>query len=436
MPAAHLTLREEDVVRLALEFLQNRQLHISQLSVERETGVINGEYSDDVVFLRQLVLDGQWDDVLEFIQPLEALPSFDMRRFKYAVLRHKYVELLCIKNEAGLAGAMGLSTGMDSAVDEVVKVMKELEKYAPCKDEYSQLCLLLTLPRLTDHLQYRDWNPSNARVQCFQEVFPLVEKFLPGEKKPPDANPPSKCAKNDRLVQLLIKGVLYESCVAYCQGKATGSQEPRSQEMNFGRLLDGSAGFSDSDLSLLSWLQSIPPDTFAVPFEQRALNVDVERLERPSLETSWTEHMLVTPIKPKMFPHSAMPLSRPRSAADMMTRSLLPGLPLSSAGLGRVSSALMTLSTGDIGLGAGLAARDAMSRSSFASFHLTGHKNNKLMNTSVDRLFETDTDVFLSSSFGDYPLLPAIQVRHQEKQGRTASHILGHPSGGSYRSAL
>lgn len=62
-----------------------------------------------------------------------------------------------------------------------------------------------------------------------QEVFPLVEKFLPGEKKPPDANPPSKCAKNDRLVQLLIKGVLYESCVAYCQGKATGSQEPRSQ---------------------------------------------------------------------------------------------------------------------------------------------------------------------------------------------------------------
>ncbi|XP_052132902.1 WD repeat-containing protein 47-like [Frankliniella occidentalis] len=229
MPAAHLTLREEDVVRLTLEFLQNRSLHISQLSVERETGVINGEYSDDVVFLRQLVLDGQWDDVLEFIQPLEALPSFDMRRFKYAVLRHKYVELLCIKNEAGLHGAMGAACGMDSAVDEVVKVMKELEKYAPSKEEYSQLCLLLTLPRLTDHLAYRDWNPSNARVQCFQEVFPLVEKFLPGEKKPPDVNSPSKCARHDRLVQLLIKGVLYESCVAYCQGKATGSPEERSQ---------------------------------------------------------------------------------------------------------------------------------------------------------------------------------------------------------------
>lgn len=87
MPAAHLTLREEDVVRLTLEFLHSRDLHISQLSLERETGVINGQYSDDVLFLRQLILDGQWDDVLEFIQPLETLPDFDMRRFTYSILR-------------------------------------------------------------------------------------------------------------------------------------------------------------------------------------------------------------------------------------------------------------------------------------------------------------------------------------------------------------
>lgn len=96
--------------------------------------------------------------------------------------------------------------------------------------------------------------------------------------------------------------------------------------MTFSKLLDGSVGFSDSDLSLLSWLQSIPSETFSVPFEQKTLNVDVERLERPSLETSWTEHMLITPIKPKTFPHSVMPFTRPRSAADIMTRSLLPTL--------------------------------------------------------------------------------------------------------------
>lgn len=110
---ARLHLREDDVVRLILEFICSRQYHISQLSLERESGVINGVYSDDVLFLRQLILDGQWDDVSEFIQPLEGLASFDSRHFHYIVLRQKYIELLCIKSEAGLVA------NVDTAVDEV-----------------------------------------------------------------------------------------------------------------------------------------------------------------------------------------------------------------------------------------------------------------------------------------------------------------------------
>lgn len=222
MPAAHLTLREEDVVRLTLEFLHSRDLHISQVSLERETGVINGQYSDDVLFLRQLILDGQWDDVMEFIQPLEALPDFDMRKFTYSILRHKYVELLCIKSEANVISGTTTNGNVDNAVEEVVKVLNDLEKFAPSQEEYKSLCLLLTLPRLTDHFQYKDWNPSNARVQCFREIHPLVEKFLPNDRKNPEV-PTS--AKNDRLIQLIIKGILYESCVNYCQAKATGSKE-------------------------------------------------------------------------------------------------------------------------------------------------------------------------------------------------------------------
>lgn len=333
---SRLALREEDIIRISLEFLYNRELHISQLSLERETGVINGVYSDDVLFLRQLVLDGQWDDVLEFIQPLEAIGSFDMKLFKYTILRHKYIELLCIKSEAGGITIGGQST-VEGAVEEVVQVLTLLEKFAASKEEYSGLCLLLTLPRLTDHLSYKDWNPSKARVQCFKEVFPLVEKFLPGDKKP---STPSASAKNDRLIQLVIKGLLYESCVSYCQAKATGgasasatasvtngsttSVNDTKNEISFCKVLDNNNGFTDSDLSLLSWLQSIPTDVFSVPFEQKTLNVDVERLSKPDLEASWTEHMLMTPIKPKIFPHSVMPFTRPRSAADIMTRSLMP----------------------------------------------------------------------------------------------------------------
>lgn len=206
--------------------------------------------------------------------------------------------------------------------------------------------------------------------------------------------------------------------MSYCQTKATGTKESEVQEMNFSRLLDGSVGFSDSDLSLLSWLQSIPPETFSVPFEQKTLNVDVERLERPSLETSWTEHMLVTPIKPKTFPHSAMPFTRPRSAADIMTRSLMPvldGLP--NALTYSCNPGSMALSTGDINT------NSPMSRSSFASFHLTGMKTNKLMNSSVDRLFENDGEVFLSNSYADFQQLPSIQEQASTPKISTTQNV-------------
>lgn len=54
----------------------------------------------------------------------------------------------------------------------------------------------------------------------------------------------------------------------------------------------------------------------------------------------------------------------------------------------------------------------AMSRSSFASFHLTGIKpsSGKLMTSSVDRLFENESDVFISSNYNEFN-----QVRPPER---------------------
>ena len=80
-------VREQDVFKLVLDFLESRSLYMSMRSVERESGIVNGLYSDDALFLRQLILDGQWDDVLEFIQPLESIESFDAKKFRYLVLR-------------------------------------------------------------------------------------------------------------------------------------------------------------------------------------------------------------------------------------------------------------------------------------------------------------------------------------------------------------
>eukprot|EP00092_Neocalanus_flemingeri_P034667 GFUD01037715.1.p1 GENE.GFUD01037715.1~~GFUD01037715.1.p1 ORF type:complete len:790 (-),score=138.70 GFUD01037715.1:532-2901(-) len=374
----HLVLREEDVVKLACEFMENRDMTISQISLERESGVINGDLSDDIIFLRQLILDGQWEDCLEFIQPLAQLQTFDYNLFQFLILKHKFVELLCIKSEIPIANT-------ESAVDEVVKVLKEIEDVSPSKEEYSNLCLLLTLNKLNDHPEYKNWNPVKARCNCFKLILPLVKDLLAGEKK--ESVPSSLVASNDRLLQLIIKGILYESCVDYCQQKATASKNSNSIE--FTNILSQSE-FNDSDLSLLSWLQSLPPDTFSCPFEQRSLNVDVERIQKPLLETSWTEHMLVTPIRSNIFPHSAMPHNKPKST-DIMTKSL--SLLLSKSD--NTGSLLMS--------------------KSLASFHLTGKK---LMDTSVDHLFKNGEDVFTAppgQSDGENPR-PVTTPDHLDKQ--------------------
>lgn len=311
---------ETDVVRLVSEFLHNRDLNISMLSVERETGIINGEFSDDMLFLRQLILDGQWDDVIDFIQPLSSIETFNYTKFQYIIMKHKYLELLCIKSEPSVM------QNYDFTVEEVVKCLNSLESLCVSKEDYNNLCLLLTIPKISDHPEYQNWNPSNARVKCFRDVTPLVEKYLtPMDQSKKNA----KTAEDDRLLQLVLKGMLYESCVEYCQQRATSSEA--CDEMTFPALLTNS-GFSDADLSLISWLQHIPNDTFSCPFEQKSLKFDIRQLVKPTLEASWSEQILVTPIKPKLFPHSAVPNMRPRSA-DVMTRSLNPQFDGLSRGL-------------------------------------------------------------------------------------------------------
>ena len=95
-------------------------------------------------------------------------------------------------------------------MDTVVQVLKEIEEVAPSKDHYSNLCLLLTMNKLSDHPDYKSWNPSKGRHKCFRDVLPLVEDLLGGDRKLPnnveDNSTDDLVSTNDRLLQLIIKG--------------------------------------------------------------------------------------------------------------------------------------------------------------------------------------------------------------------------------------
>jgi hypothetical protein len=317
----NINLSEKDVIKLIIEFLSNRELNISMLDVERETGVINGAHSDDILFLRQLILDGQWDDALEFIQPLKQIEPFNAKQFHFSIMKHQYLELLTLKSEAN-SGDNQLS------VEQLVTYLNELRPFCPSEDEHKKLCLLLTSPRLQDHSEYRNWNPSSGRLQCFKEILPLVSKFLTiapttaSDNKLNSNNANGLIAQNERLVQLIVKGLLYESCVEYCQARATSSIE--TYNLSDPNVLLMQMHLSETDASLLSWLHALPIDTFSCPFEEKPLKLNMDRFVKPSLEATWADAILATPIKPQqLFPYNAVPSGRSRNT-ELMSRSLAP----------------------------------------------------------------------------------------------------------------
>ncbi|XP_053549791.1 WD repeat-containing protein 47 [Bombina bombina] len=311
-----VNIKEVEITKLILDFLNAKKLHISMLALEKESGVINGLYSDDMLFLRQLILDGQWDEVLQFIQPLECMEKFDKKRFRYIILKQKFLEALCVNNAMS---AEDEPQHLEFTMQEAVKCLHTLEEYCPTKDDYSKLCLLLTLPRLTNHAEFKDWNPSTARVHCFDEACVMVAEFIPADRKLSEAG---FKASNNRLFQLIMKGLLYECCVEFCQSKATGEEITESEVLLGIDMLCGN-GCDDLDLSLLSWLQNLPPSVFSCAFEQKTLNIHVDKLMKPN-KAAYAD--LLTPLISKLSPYPSSPMRRPQSADAYMSRSLNPAL--------------------------------------------------------------------------------------------------------------
>uniref|UniRef100_A0A8C7MS68 WD repeat domain 47 n=1 Tax=Oncorhynchus kisutch TaxID=8019 RepID=A0A8C7MS68_ONCKI len=290
-----INIKEVEVIKLMLDFLNSRKLHISMLSLEKESGVINGLYSDDMLFLR----------------------------FRYIVLKQTFLEALCVNNAMSAADD---PQNLELSMQEAVRCLHSLEGFCPSKEDYSKLCLLLTLPCLTQHAEFKDWNPSTARVHCFEEACAMVAEFIPADRKLSEAG---FRASGNRLFQLLIKGVLYECCVEFCQSKATGEEITEDEVLLGVDMLCGN-GCDELDLSLLSWLQNLSPGAFSCAFQQKTLAIHVDRLVKP---TKAGHADLLTPLISRLSPCPSSPLQRPQSADTYMSRSLNPVLDGLSHGL-------------------------------------------------------------------------------------------------------
>lgn len=135
-------------------------------------------------------------------------------------------------------------------------------------------------------------------------------------------------ATGDRLLQLIVKGILYENCSKYCEQIATSNtydfsstkkdmeedeeDEEEKLDQNKNKVLNSSMNKANilnptnekPDLKLFTWLMNLPKETFNFYLDnEKTLNLKIKQYEKPQLVANWSEIILGTPIKPKTFPH-------------------------------------------------------------------------------------------------------------------------------------
>ena len=270
-----VVVEDNQVVKLILEFLDSRKLHNTMRSLEKEAGIVNFGFSDDILFLRDLVLDGEWEAILIFAQPFEGIDGFDSKQFRYLVLKQKFMEVLYFKSGFGV-------NSTSYSIEDLIKCLNQLEEDCPNKTEYSKLCWLLTVPNLSEQPEYRDWSPATARLHCFEQLLEILKKVIPIEKKGLNGKLPRTLTPiKDRLLHLVIKGLCFESCVDYCQLRAINGT--LSEDLHFcvgDNILNGPS--QESSGNFLSWLRNLSQEAFITPFEPVHLEVDLKKVKQAS----------------------------------------------------------------------------------------------------------------------------------------------------------
>ncbi|VDK57644.1 unnamed protein product [Gongylonema pulchrum] len=105
----------------------------------------------------------------------------------------------------------------------------------------------------------------------------MISPLLPSSTK--GANHAPAHSVNDRMMQLIVKGMLYEGCVDYCQAQAVNEQKGIEKGAAPTSLLTARPRLTSTDLSLVSWLAAVGREQFTLPFEQRALDLKFEKVK-------------------------------------------------------------------------------------------------------------------------------------------------------------
>ena len=83
---------KNDILMLIMDYLYSTDLIDSLIAIEKETKQSIFSYNKELSFLRKLIIEGNWEEVENFLFPLKTNSHFDFSSAIYSLKLQKFFE--------------------------------------------------------------------------------------------------------------------------------------------------------------------------------------------------------------------------------------------------------------------------------------------------------------------------------------------------------
>lgn len=173
--------RLDDDLRSTAELMLRRGLFASLCALLVEGSEIGHGLGVELVLIERMALMGRWSDLLAMVAPLGDEAGGSRDRVEFLVLRQQFLESLHWQQGCATdypwAPPAGVRLEPELDVDLTVGILRRLEVMAS-ENDFSSLCLCLSLDRVADHPDLESWSVAKGRVDCSREISSLLSPLF------------------------------------------------------------------------------------------------------------------------------------------------------------------------------------------------------------------------------------------------------------------
>ena len=214
----------------------------------------------ELSFLRDLVSNGNWDYMTQFLSPFEDCAGHT--QLLYLIRKQEFIEFI---------------SNVENFKEKERKgeaILKKLEPVSSTQEEYDSLSLLLTNP---SHPLYSDWSLKDSRQKLLDSLIQFLSSHMILSTTP----------TTSKLVRLVARGLMYELCEKFILESCNATDELHT-------LAAGNM------LNVLNWLKSLPENilTSSRPPNKISIVLSPDDEPQPLLDTQ------ATPTTPPILPET------------------------------------------------------------------------------------------------------------------------------------